>query len=232
MWYIVEKREKDMKKLSRMLPPIAMPQPLCGCVEDAAPAEAVESLELSSAIALIFPSDGAEPDYAGAVERLRPSAERGDAVAQYYLGYMYDYGLIEWDYALADEWYGRAAEGGYAKAFAALGVLYQYGLGVEQDEPLAQSYFKRAIDAGLLEQSDGELGPDGLSTIGDLYWQGDGVAQDYSEAIKWYGRAADKGNAEAMNSIGLLYENGLGVEKDSAKAEEWYARAAEAGYQG
>ena len=52
-------------------------------------------------------------DYEAALEEWRPSAEQGDALAQYNLGFMYSNGEgVPQDYAEAVKWYRMAAEQG------------------------------------------------------------------------------------------------------------------------
>ena len=61
-------------------------------------------------------------DFATALKEWRPLAEQGDALAQYNLGAMYEFGDgVVQDYAEAVRWYRLAAEQGHAKA--------QYNLG-------------------------------------------------------------------------------------------------------
>ena len=52
-------------------------------------------------------------DYAAAARRFGPAAERGNARAQAYLGFMYQYGRgVPQNHALAVYWYRRGAEQG------------------------------------------------------------------------------------------------------------------------
>jgi uncharacterized protein len=54
-------------------------------------------------------------DYATAMRIFRPMAENGDAIAQYYLGDLYDKGRgVPQDYAEATKWYRRSAEQGFS----------------------------------------------------------------------------------------------------------------------
>ena len=73
-------------------------------------------------------------DFATALQEWRPLAEAGDAVAQYYLGNMYDYGQgVRQDYAEAVKWYRLAADQGDASTQYNLGYMYRNGVGVPQD---------------------------------------------------------------------------------------------------
>jgi hypothetical protein len=58
-------------------------------------------------------------------------AERGSALYQTYLGYMYETGQgVPQDYHLAAYWYRLAAEQGHVRAQHLLGLLYDRGQGV------------------------------------------------------------------------------------------------------
>jgi len=78
-------------------------------------------------------------DYKTALEKLKPLAEQGNAIAQHRLGIMYERGRgIVQDCLEAVKWYGLSAEQGHAGAQFRLGVIYYYGKGVAQD-------FKEAV---------------------------------------------------------------------------------------
>src|SRR2546428_1690306 len=66
----------------------------------------------------------AKPD----VNEVRAKAEKGDAQAQFDLGWMYDEGNgIEQDSSEATKWYRKAAERGLAMAQLNLGAMYEIG---------------------------------------------------------------------------------------------------------
>ncbi len=68
------------------------------------------------------------------IKQLRQSAERGNAIAQFKLGYMYDQGQgVRQDAAEAMKWYRKAAEQDHAGAQALLGSKYSKGKDVHQD---------------------------------------------------------------------------------------------------
>jgi TPR repeat protein len=76
----------------------------------------------------------ARGDYQAAITILKPRAEQGIAVAQNFLGFMYDNGQgVAQDYKAAVKWYTLAAEQGVAAAQNNLGRLYFSGQGVAQD---------------------------------------------------------------------------------------------------
>ena len=73
-------------------------------------------------------------DYATALREWKPLAEQGNAVVQFYLGWMYNNGRgVPQDYETAVKWFTLAAEQGNASAQSNLGWMYDNGRGVSQD---------------------------------------------------------------------------------------------------
>lgn len=108
-----------------------------------------------AALALLAfaPAAGAQPgqwsyrsgDYPAAARRLGPVAERGNARAQAYLGFMYQYGRgVPQNHALAVYWYRRGAEQGNPVAQHLLGLMYDKGFGVLVDHVLAHMWLSLA----------------------------------------------------------------------------------------
>jgi len=160
-------------------------------------------------------------DYATAMSLWRPLAERGNAVAQARLGWMYEKGEgVPQDYAQAAAWYLKAAEQGNAVAQSDLGVMYEYGEGVPQDYAQAAAWYRKAAEQGNAVAQ---------SNFGAMYEKGEGVPQDYAQAAAWYRKAAEQGNAVGQSNLGLMYEYGEGVPQDYAQAAAWYRKAAEQG---
>lgn len=84
-------------------------------------------------------------DYPRAVKRIGPAAERGDARAQGYLGFMYQYGRgVPQNYGLAIYWYRRASEQGNPVAQHLLGLMYDKGMGVPTDHVAAYVWLNLA----------------------------------------------------------------------------------------
>ena len=89
-------------------------------------------------------------DFAEAYCIMRPIAERGDADAQYNIGWMYmnGYGLRAND-SLALKWWNKASRQGHTDASFSIGMLYSLGDGeVAKDS-------KKAIDYYLLAAKEG-----------------------------------------------------------------------------
>lgn len=73
-------------------------------------------------------------DYVSAGRIFVPLAKAGNAVAQAYLGFMFEYGRgVPQNYPEAAYWYGRAAEQGHSTAQCMLGLLFDKGFGVPED---------------------------------------------------------------------------------------------------
>jgi hypothetical protein len=84
-------------------------------------------------------------DYSRASSILIPLAERGDPVAQAYLGFMFETGRgVPQNFSEAAMWYRRAAEQGNGSAQYSLGLLYDKGFGVPRDEVEAHRWLNLA----------------------------------------------------------------------------------------
>ncbi|MFV9615357.1 MAG: hypothetical protein ACNYZG_05330 [Gammaproteobacteria bacterium] len=89
-------------------------------------------------------------DFAEAYCILRPLAERGDADAQYNIGWMYmnGYGLRVND-RLALEWWNKASDQGHTDASFSIAMLYDLGDGdVPKDSKKAIDYYLIAVKEG------------------------------------------------------------------------------------
>jgi hypothetical protein len=88
-------------------------------------------------------------EFAAALSLAQPAAERGDQVAQYILGLLYDDGRgVAQDYAEAVCWYRKAADQGHAAAQYNIGWLYMNGRGVAQDMAQARAWMQKAAAVG------------------------------------------------------------------------------------
>jgi TPR repeat protein len=153
-------------------------------------------------------------------------AEKGDAVAQFKMGLVYeiggdfDFGCGPHDYFTAFQWFKRAAEGGMPEAEAEVASFYLGGFsgsGVSPDYSAAMRWFRRAADDGNLYAN---------YRIGLMYQLGTGVPQDYEEAARWFRRGAERGDFNAQLELGHVYEIGQGVPKDNVEAHMWWNLAA------
>jgi len=128
-------------------------------------------------------------DYATALNEFLPLAQRGDAVAQLDLGWMYFSGRgVPQDSKEAVRWYRAAAEQGEPNAQVNLGWMYDHGRGVPQDYTEAVRWYRAAAEQG---DSGGQV------DLGRMYENGLGVSQDYIQAHMWFNLAAASGDATA-----------------------------------
>ncbi len=80
---------------------------------------------------------------------LKMSAELGNAVAQFQLGYFYRCGrFVSKDQIEALNWWNKSAEQGDVQAQCELGWCYKYGYGVTKDMNEAVKWFTKAAEQG------------------------------------------------------------------------------------
>ncbi|MGB7768149.1 MAG: tetratricopeptide repeat protein [Verrucomicrobiia bacterium] len=150
----------------------------------------------------------------------KAKAEKGDAEAQFNLGFCYDDGRgVAKNAKEAVKWYRKAAEQNYAPAQFNLGYCYANGQGIRKDKEEAVKWFRLAAEQNYAPAQ---------SNLGYCYDNGRGVEKDAEEATKWYRKAAEQGHPEAQLNLGYCYANGQGVEKDIVEAYAWFSIAAKA----
>ena len=154
-------------------------------------------------------------------ELIKAQADKGDAQAQFRLGWLYTAGTgVKRDLVKAAKWHRKAAEQGLARAQLRVAFEYVNGIGVTIDRVEAVNWLRRAADQGMAEaQVD----------LGGCYAAGDGIAEDPMEAVKWYRKAADQNFPRAQYALGTCYFEGNGVTKDIPEGVNWIRKAAEQG---
>ncbi len=141
-------------------------------------------------------TNGTAVNLPDAVKFLTQAAEKGQAVAQYRLGTMYERGQgVPADGARAAQWYERSANQGNRKAMHNLAVAHASGAAGKKNMAEAARWFARAAGLGL---SDSQF------NLAVLYERGDGVPQSLLDAFKWYSIAAAAGDSESKQRIGVL----------------------------
>jgi uncharacterized protein len=91
-------------------------------------------------------------DYATALRRLTPLAEKGDARAQFDIGFMHAYGWgVQRSPTEAIAWYRKAADQGLQVAQHFMGVACLNGEGVRPDGAEAARWFARAAAQGFAQ---------------------------------------------------------------------------------
>ncbi len=87
-----------------------------------------------------------------AFERIKASAEKGDAEAQLELGLLYASGAgVTADLGKAAKWHRKAADQGLARAQYLLGCDYASGEGVKINQAEAARWFRMAAEQGTVE---------------------------------------------------------------------------------
>ena len=117
-------------------------------------------------------------DYATARRILQPLAERGSAIAQFYLGLSCERGKrVSESEAEAVNWFRKAAEQGLAASQAALGTRYFIGWGVPQSYAEAMNWSLKAAKQGNRCAQ---------AILGTIYESGYGVPKNFVLAYMWF----------------------------------------------
>lgn len=150
-------------------------------------------------------------DYTQSMSCTENFANRGDIVAEYYLGLMYYKGRgTRQDYKKALFWFNKSADHAYPPAENSLGVLYDNGQGVIQNFRTAFSWYLKAASKGhVIAQNN----------IGQMYYKGRGVLSNYKQAYVWFLIAASNGHKEAMQLRDSLSVTLLPKQLESAQDE-------------
>jgi len=122
--------------------------------------------------------------------RTRSAAQKGNPVAQFFLGLRYYMGSegVSKDYSEAAKWWLKSAEQSFPDAEQAIADLYYKGLGVEQDYGLALKWAKRSALHG-----------NSISclSVSTMYMKGQGTAQDLILAYAWLSIHAPSDDSKA-----------------------------------
>jgi localization factor PodJL len=141
-------------------------------------------------------TNGSAVNLPDAVKFLTQAAEKGQAVAQYRLGTLYERGQgVPTDAAKAAHFYELAANQGNRKAMHNLAVSFAGGTARGKNMAEAARWFAKAAALGL---SDSQF------NLAVLYERGDGVPQSLLDAYKWYSIAAASGDTESKSRLAVL----------------------------
>ena len=120
-------------------------------------------------------------------------AEKGNVMAQFYLGLSYDKGKgVLKNERNAMEWYTKAAEQGHIIAQYNLALCYRYDY---KDARTAVEWYTKAAEQGYALAQN---------SLGYCYETGIGVPIDERKAIEWYTKAARQGMNEAKDALKRL----------------------------
>jgi len=118
-------------------------------------------------------------DWTTAMSELKPLAENGNAVAQLYVGFLYQTGKglpIDLDQAI--HWYTEAANQDNARAQFNLATAYESGRGVEKDLAAAHRWYLASAELDF-ERAQYK--------VAELYLAGTGIFEpDLVQAHKWF----------------------------------------------
>lgn len=133
---------------------------------------------------------------AAAAHWLHEAAAKGEPVAQYRLGTLYQRGRgVNADTIEAMHWYEAAAKQGNVKAMYNLGLAYVQTGSAPKDFVQAAHWFTLAAGLGFV---------DAQFNLAVLYERGAGVTQSLVDAYKWYAIAAAEGDGVSRERIAAL----------------------------
>jgi V8-like Glu-specific endopeptidase len=163
----------------------------------------VTAAELDDAVAAAHSGD-----YATALRRLSPLAGKGDARAQFDVGFMHAFGWgVPRNPTEAITWYRKAADQGLAVAQHFLGIAYVNGEGVRPDDAEAARWFGRAATQGFAQAQ---------FMLGQMTLDGRGVAKD---PVRGYAFIVIAGRS-GVRSAGRLVQKLVLTEAQRAQAQE------------
>lgn len=146
---------------------------------------------------------GVTVDGNGAAQAVMRSAEGGCAIAQFYLGMMYQDGeLVEYDIEKAIRWLTASSDQNYPPAMNRLGAAYALGRGVPEDDVRAAELYRRAADLGDVRA---------MINYARALEQGVGVDKNTGAAIAYYRRAAAQSEDAEIKDDALNALKRLGV---------------------
>ncbi len=142
------------------------------------------------------------------VAEWRRSAKRGDADAQFNLGWSYVNGTgVNKNVSTGIKWLRKAADQGHSVAQNNLGWCHQNGVGVNKDMGEAVRWYYLAAGQGLAIAQN---------NLGWCYENGVGVEANMPAAIDCYHKAAEQGDANAAAALKRL--SGAGATQPQQKS--------------
>ncbi len=156
------------------------------------------------------------------VPLIREKADKGDAKAQYVLGWMYFTGQpVEKNNQQAVQWMTKAANQNFKFAQTQLGLMYLAAKDIPDNYALAREWLTKGAD---------RREADALNALGVIYSEGLGVKANGEEATKYFRGAADGGFAMAQFNLGYQYYTGKLVPQDYKEAAKLFKQAAQQDY--
>ena len=152
-------------------------------------------------------------DFATAMSKWRPLAEKGFTTVQHLMGVAHAECGND---VKAAEWFRRAAEQGHPSAQNELGGMYEEGRGgLPRSDEMAVKWYRKAASQGLAEAQ---------SNLGAMYAWGAGVAKDNVEAYAWLSIAAAQGDSHAAQAKGTVAQRMTDEARELAerRAEQYW----------
>jgi len=160
-----------------------------------------------------------EKNYSAAFNAFLPEANKGDYRSQYYVGYLYLYGLgVTQNSEKAIEYLTASANKNYGDAQSLLGYLYDEGSVVPLNKKKAVEFYRLAADQG-------DSGA--MLNLGLAYYMGNGVSRDIPKAIELLSRVPMDQNPAIGRYLGEIYMNSTEPNKVE-KAKNAYITSARA----
>ena len=158
-------------------------------------------------------ANGREADFN--LEETIEAAKKGDADAQYHLGFHYmNNAESPADFKEAAQWFTKAAEQGNVEAQYNLGFMYHRGIGVRRNHTEKVRWFLQAAEQGYVPAQ---------SMMGLLYYSGKGIAKDYVQSYMWLSIAASAGDKTNQGTMDQLSQEMPPAQLEEARklAGEW-----------
>ena len=199
-----------------------------------------------------------EHRYSEAFRQFFPEAEKGDFRSQYYIGYLYLYGLAGTkDEKKALKYIQESADQEYDSAQALLGYLYDEGKVLPLDKKKAIQLYKKAANRGntsallnlalayykgdgvtkddkaaieLLESVPLDQQPLAGRYLGDIYLSNPSLENRYQKAISAYSSSAKNKDIGSFYALGKIYSDEESGAKDDVRSVNFYTYAAAEGY--
>jgi TPR repeat protein len=139
---------------------------------------------------------GMTPKEVKSFEGYKERAEKGDRVAQLWVGYCYELGEgVAKDQVKAVSWWRKAAEQGENNAQSNLAAAYAHGDGVAKDAVEAAKWYRKAAVQG---NSYAQY------SLGRCYANGNGVAKDEIESYAYYNLTGHQFKDSARENLAVL----------------------------
>jgi TPR repeat protein len=153
------------------------------------------------------------------VAALGQAADRGDPLAQLYVGMLHEYGKgMAQEDGPALHWYRKSAQAGNAEAATRLQLLEAL-----LRKEAAQTKRQQEAERRMQEVARTILETNRLVAAFDQAKAGS--AEKFADLLA----LAKQGHSEAQNFVGACFLHGYGTEKDDAEATRWWVRSARQG---